>query len=191
MWGASVPKQQIERNSVLDAALDIVRQEGEAALSARTLAARVGCSVQPIYSQFGDMATLAEALYEHARQWVSEYNRAHTQEDVSMFKQNGLSHLRLAQEEPHLFRFLYLSSHLPSGGFEEIFKSISLDGVMDFIQERGHLSEQDAYELYLNMMLYTQGIATMILCGARFSEEELSVKLDQAFQAFLSQIERR
>ena len=59
-------EQRVAKEAVLDAALGIVREQGEAALSARAVAQRAGCSVQPIYSLFGNMGELMRRLYEHA-----------------------------------------------------------------------------------------------------------------------------
>ena len=72
-------EQKVTRKDVLDAALAIVRERGEGALSARTVAERAGCSVQPIYSQFGDMRQLVCALYDHARAWVAAGDRGSEQ----------------------------------------------------------------------------------------------------------------
>ena len=59
-----MPEQKVGRETVLDAALGLLRERGETALSARTVAERAGCSVQPIYSLFGDMRGLVRALYD-------------------------------------------------------------------------------------------------------------------------------
>ncbi|HBH1966161.1 TPA: helix-turn-helix transcriptional regulator, partial [Clostridioides difficile] len=107
-----MPEQKVGRETVLDAALGLLRERGETALSARTVAERAGCSVQPIYSLFGDMRGLVRALYDHARAWVAAYNREHVDDGRNAFEANGLSHLRLARTERHLFQFLYLSPHM-------------------------------------------------------------------------------
>ena len=107
-----MPEQKVGRETVLDAALGLLRERGETALSARTVAERAGCSVQPIYSLFGDMRGLVRALYDHARAWVAAYNREHVDDGRNAFEANGLSHLRLARTERHLFQFpVPISAH--------------------------------------------------------------------------------
>lgn len=183
-----MPKQCVARETVLDAALCIVRSKGEAALSARAIAEVAGCSVQPIYSLFGDMPGLVGELYDHARAWVAAYNRDHAHDGANLFESNGFSHLRLAKTETNLFRFLYLSPHMHPRGFEELYQSVALDGVVECIQELGHLSEKAAHELYLNMIVYTHGMAAMIACGAQFTERELHERIDRSFRAFVCQV---
>ena len=135
-----MPEQKVGRETVLDAALGLLRERGETALSARTVAERAGCSVQPIYSLFGDMRGLVRALYDHARAWVAAYNREHVDDGRNAFEANGLSHLRLARTERHLFQFLYLSPHMEATSFAEVYESVAINGVQQCIEELGHLS---------------------------------------------------
>ena len=179
-----MPTQRFNQENVLDAALDLVRERGFDALSARAVAERAGCSVQPIYSLFGDMEGLMRALHEHARAWVTAYNAEHAGDGENLFESNGLAHLRLAREEPQLFTFLYLSPYLGAQNLDELYRSISQPGVEECIMELGHLSAKAAHELYLNMIVYTHGLAVLLVSGADYSEEELAERVFTAFKAF-------
>lgn len=181
-----MPEQRVGKGQVLDAALAIVREQGEAALSARTVAQRAGCSVQPVYSLFGSMQELVRQLYDHARAWVGAYNREHERDGKNPFESNGLAHLRLARTERNLFHFLYLSPHMRATGFEEVYESVSVDGVQQCIEELGHLSPEDARELYLDMIVYVHGMAAMLATGADFTDEELLARMDGAFRGFVA-----
>ena len=179
-----MPTQRFDRESVLDAALKAVRERGYEALSARVVAEYAGCSVQPIYSLFGDMDALMRALYEHARIWVTAYNAEHANDAENLFASNGLAHLRLAREESNLFAFLYLSPYLDARNLDELYESVSQPGVEECIVELGHLDAASAHELYLNMIVYTHGLAVLLCSGAEFSEDELADRVFIAFKAF-------
>ena len=183
-----MPEQRVSREHVLDAALAIVREQGESALSARTVAQWAGCSVQPLYSLFGDMDGLVRALYDHARAWVGAYNREHEHDGCNAFESNGLAHLRLARTERTLFHFLYLSPHMHATGFEEVYESVAIDGVQQCIEELGHLSPEAARELYLNMIVFVHGMAAMLATGAEFTDEELLGRMDRAFHGFVNMV---
>ena len=148
-----MPEQKVGRETVLDAALGLLRERGETALSARTVAERAGCSVQPIYSLFGDMRGLVRALYDHARAWVAAYNREHVDDGRNAF---------------------------------EVYESVAVDGVQQCIEELGHLSPAAARALYLHMIVYTHGMAAMLVAGAQFSDEELGERLNEAFTGLLT-----
>lgn len=179
-----MPPTKFGREEVLDAALQIVRERGHDVLSARAVAECAGCSVQPIYSLFGDMDGLMRELYEYARAWVTAYNAAHAHDGENLFASNGLAHLRLAREEPQLFAFLYLSPYLGVGSLADLYASVSQPGVEECIVELGYLSPASARELYLNMIIFTHGLAVMLASGARVSDEELSDRVAVAFRAF-------
>jgi len=179
-----MPNQRFGRESVLDAALEIVRDRGYDALSARSVAEEAGCSVQPIYSLFDNMEGLMQALHEHARSWVVRFNAEHADDGSNLFESNGLAHLRLAREEPQLFTFLYLSPYLNTRNLDELYNQVSQPGVEECIMELGHLSQAAAHELYLNMIVYTHGLAVLLCSGANYSEEELADRIFTAFRAF-------
>lgn len=179
-----MPQQRFGREEVLDAALEIVRERGHEVLSARVVADRAGCSVQPIYSLFGDMDGLMRALYEHARAWVTAYNTEHANDGENLFESNGLTHLRLAREESRLFAFLYLSPFMEAHSLEDLYLSVSQPGVEDCIVELGHLDPQAAHELYLNMIVFTHGLAVLLAAGIDIPQDELADRIFIAFKAF-------
>jgi len=179
-----MPSLKFNRESVLDAALEAVRERGYDALSARIVAEHAGCSVQPIYSLFGDMEGLMRALYDHARAWVTAYNAEHAKDGENIFESNGRAHLRLARDESNLFAFLYLSPYLDARNLDELYKSVSQPGVEKCIMELGHLDAAAAHELYLNMIVYTHGLAVLLCSGAELSEDELADRVFVAFKAF-------
>ena len=47
---------RITKERILKAAAEVVRKEGAEALNARRIAAEIGCSTQPVYSQFRNMS---------------------------------------------------------------------------------------------------------------------------------------
>ncbi|MBP3368131.1 MAG: TetR/AcrR family transcriptional regulator, partial [Clostridia bacterium] len=60
------PKVKITKEDIVKTALELVRAEGEEALNARSIAAALGCSTQPIFSNFETMDELREAGAESA-----------------------------------------------------------------------------------------------------------------------------
>ncbi|MGI6216398.1 MAG: TetR/AcrR family transcriptional regulator [Coriobacteriales bacterium] len=179
-----MPEVKFSEEGVLDSALELIRKHGYRTLSARSIAKAAGCSVQPLYSRFGGMDGLMRALYEHARKWVIEYNKKNAGEACNSFASNGRSHIRLAQEERNLFEFLYLSPYMPADSIDVLFESVSQPGVLEGIAKRGGVDKGRARELYVNMIVYTHGLASMIACGASFSDDELEPLMDNAFYAF-------
>ena len=60
------PKMKISKEDIVKIAADVVRQSGADAINARLLAEKLGCSTQPIFSNFESMDSLRRAVLEYA-----------------------------------------------------------------------------------------------------------------------------
>ena len=56
------PKVKISKQDIIDTALALLREGGEGAVNARSIAAALGCSTQPIFSNFSSMEELEESV---------------------------------------------------------------------------------------------------------------------------------
>ena len=56
--------KKISKETVIDAAVDVLREDGFSAINARSVAKKLGCSTQPIYHSFRNMEELKTALTE-------------------------------------------------------------------------------------------------------------------------------
>ena len=52
------PKVKVTREQIVQAALALVRESGAQALNARAVANRLGCSTQPVFSNYATMEEL-------------------------------------------------------------------------------------------------------------------------------------
>ena len=60
------PKVKITKEEIINTAVNIVRNSGAPAINARTIAAILNCSTQPIFSNFATMDELRLAVLEKA-----------------------------------------------------------------------------------------------------------------------------
>ena len=56
------PKVKVTKEDIINAAVDIVRSSGAQSINARTVAATLNCSTQPIFSNFATMDQLRFAV---------------------------------------------------------------------------------------------------------------------------------
>ena len=157
------PKIKVTKEDIVAAALDIVRRSGAEAINARTVAAALQCSTQPVFSNFATMEDLRLAVEQKADAVYQSYV---TQETASgnypAYKASGMAYIRFAKEEKELFKLLYMrdrTSAADSWG-DEHFKS-----AVSFVQSYTGLSEADATLFHLEMWAYVHGIATMFATG--------------------------
>ena len=103
------PKIKVTKDEILDAAIDIVRQNGPAAINARTVAKALNCSTQPVFSNFATMEALRQGVRDRAEQICAEYLRREEESGkYPVYKANGMAYIRFAKEERELFKLLYM-----------------------------------------------------------------------------------
>ena len=159
---ARIPKDQI-----LDAALKMLIRDGYDSINIKTLAKELGCSTQPISWHFGSMPNLRKELTEAAFQYADKKMIPPSDDVVAIdrFREMGNRYIDLAYDEPNLARFL-TEAH-EGHTFAEQFIEI-LDRSMDETMSRQiadvlSVSVDQAEHLIQTLMLYVQGLVTMIL----------------------------
>ena len=70
------PKVKVTKEEIIAAALEILRQKGMEAVNARAVAAALGCSTQPIFSNYSSMGALQHdvlaAGYAEYNRWIEQ-----------------------------------------------------------------------------------------------------------------------
>jgi AcrR family transcriptional regulator len=159
------------RGTVLQAALDVVREQGWNALTARGVADRLGSSVAPVYSAFGSMENLQRETLEAVGQLLREYTRR-TYFNIP-FLNIGAGIVSFAREEPLLFQAYFQIRHPFQDVVEEF--NASVLAWMKNDAQTGLLSETSRSRLYDNIGYYTMGLAAAVAAGRVVDASEATV----------------
>ncbi|HEX9903229.1 MAG TPA: helix-turn-helix domain-containing protein [Acidobacteriota bacterium] len=149
------------RGAVLQAALDVVRQRGWDALTARSVAQQLGASVAPIYSAFGSMESLLRKTLKEIRRLLQEYtSRAYSE---LPFLNIGAGIISFARDEPLLYQALFQIRH----GFQDVVADVnaSILSWMKTDAQLGLLTDASRERLYDNIGFYTMGLAAAVAAG--------------------------
>ena len=161
----SSPK--IKKEDMLQAALEIIIQDGYAALNIKAVAKKLECSTAPISWQFGGMDGLRQELIPFAEQYVEDTYYSLNENEFATFEQRGKGTIDLALEKPYLFRFLYMGERRPHliTGFE--LQPDDSDGINVYkkISDMLEITVKQAMDFAMTMIVYTQGIGTLIASG--------------------------
>lgn len=154
------PKIKITRDNIIESAVGIIRKKGMEALSVRNIAADLGCSTQPVFSNFRTMEELKAAAVEAADALYQSYVRTEiSRGEFPPYKASGMAYIRFAREERELFRLLFMRNRTG----EKIDETTEgIEGLLDILQQNAGLSREDAFLFHLEMWVYVHGIATMI-----------------------------
>ena len=161
----SSPK--IKKEDMLQAALEIIIQDGYAALNIKAVAKKLECSTAPISWQFGGMDGLRQELIPFAEQYVEDTYYSLNENEFATFEQRGKGTIDLALEKPYLFRFLYMGERRPHliTGFELQPDDSGGINVYKKIADMLEITVKQAMDFAMTMMVYTQGIGTLIASG--------------------------
>jgi AcrR family transcriptional regulator len=150
-------------DTVLNAAVDLIREKGWEALTARAVADRLNASVAPVYSTYGSMESLERAILEEARKRLHENTLvAYT---PGAFLNIGVGIVVFAREEGHLFTALFHTRHhhadIVEGVFASILERMKADAMLRQLPDRS----LERLLHYLGM--YTLGLASAIVYGRK------------------------
>lgn len=165
------PKVKITKADIVRAAMEIVREKGDGALNARSLAQALECSTQPVFSNFPTMEALRIAVAEEAETLYLAYIERETESGkYPPYKASGMAYIRFAREERMLFRLLYMRDR----STEAVQKETELGNRMaEMVQGNTGLGVESAKLFHLEMWAFVHGIAAMVATGFLDLEEEL------------------
>ena len=176
----------VTKERILSAALNLVRSGGPSALTARRLCEALGCGANAIFSSFGSIQGVRDAVKKEARALY----RRRVGAGFSLhppFKGFGMALLWFAMDEPQLYS-LVMDADMPTESFENYadtyvgFKQESLAAIAASFGLRGH----DAEMLYYQMVLVVLGLAqASTRGGCPLSIPQVSGILGKNVRAFL------
>lgn len=175
------PRARLTKPAILAAAVELVRENGPDALNARALAKKLGCSTQPVFSNYASMEALRTDVISAG---MERYHRYLAEEMGSgqypPYKASGMGYIRFALEEKELFKLLFMrdrSGETIGEDLEEVGPIIAL------IQDKTGMSFERARLFHLEMWLYVHGIATMLATNyLPWTMEDISGFLTDAFE---------
>ena len=182
------PKIKTTREDIIKTAVQMVKTGGAEVLGARALAGVLGCSTQPIFSNFQTMDDLRFAVVHEADRLCQEYMKREMESgEYPPYKATGMAYIRFAKEEKELFKLLYMRDRAN----EKIPETTEFgDEIETMVQNNTGLNSQDARLFHLEMWAYVHGIATMFATGFLDLDWELVSKmLTDSYQGLKKQYE--
>lgn len=154
------PKNKFTKKEIVDAALDITREEGFRAVTARAIGTRLNSSPKVIFGLFTNMEELQKEVIKAANDSYQRY----LQEDMAAgryppYKAAGMAYIRFAKEEAELFKLLFMRTRTKKESGQP---GDELEEMLSLIQKNTGLSTERALQFHLEMWLFVHGIATML-----------------------------
>ncbi len=183
-------KETITIQNILDTAFAMTREEGFANVTARKVAAKAGCSTQPIFRVYKNMEELWDAVYRKAAGFYQDYYSLYPRTSKIPFANLGMAYIAFAREEKHLFELLFLSSQNmeKSACRKSMYELLNGDsGNVVYEINLAHAGGcSDPGGLFMKMWLFIHGAACMTLTGDYdLSDTETLALLEDIYTAFV------
>ena len=171
------PKVKFTKDEIVDAALRVARVKGAEGVTTREIAAELGVSTRPIFTYYRGMDELRADLRLAAQAVYRRYTDEGLRQPIP-FLGFGRQYLRFAQEEPQLYRLLFLSPSAQGGAMAEMRQS--QDQLRPSLMHIFRLDEAAADRYFRDMWLVVHGLATLIVTGGcPYTDAEMSAILTE------------
>ena len=180
------PKVKIQKEQITDAAFEIVRKGGMDSLTAKSLAAKLKCSTQPIFCHYKGMNDLKSVVGQKAEDYFRECLSRPIQ-GISSFKAVGLNYIAFAAREKGLFKTLYMHKRLG-----DVFRDEKNEEyILKVMDENPGLDKGEAQRVFKDLWIFSHGIASMIATEtATFSETEIQTMLTDVYKGILKSFQK-
>lgn len=177
------PKPKITKTMILNTVLEITRETGFEAVNARSIAGKLKCSTRPIFTCYANMEELKEEFLDFAFEYYSRYAADYSKTvRVKPYLLFPMSYIDFAKKETNLFRLLFISD-----------MDLDMSEAKDFYKELGNEEKANAFsqmigvppkrgkEIFLDLFLYTHGIAVLTATGKLSFDNRNSERMLQNF----------
>jgi len=179
----------IEKERIVSAALEIVNGSGWEAVSARAIAARIGCSTMPIYSAIGSMDELLILAKLRAVEMLQASQRMARTDNPAL--DMAVGYVAFARESPRLFHFAISAEkgHAISDetGAVSDYGTQVADRIPEFRSILDAMVASAQGDFLLRSWIFTHGLAELVASGVvDMSDEEIIRHLNAAGTAFFT-----
>ena len=180
------PKVKITKEDITNTALELIRENGETALNARSIASALGCSTQPVFSNFETMEELRGEVNAAAYELYLGYLKRESESGrYPKYKAFGMAYTRFAKEEKELFKFLFMRDRTG----EDMSPSPDFNESVQLIMSANGVSAETARLIHLELWSLVHGIGTMFATSFLELDESLvSTMITNVYQGICAHL---
>ena len=174
------PKVKIAKDDIINTALELCRRHGTGAINARSIAAELGCSTQPIFSNFASMDELQNTVILSVYELFNNFlKKEEESQNYPRYKSFGMAYIRFAKEEKELFKLLFMRDR----NGEAFVPTSDFDASVEIIMEANGISKEKATLMHMEMWACVHGIAAMFATSfLEFDDDTVSTMLTDVYQ---------
>ena len=175
------PKTKITKEMVIDAAFDVIKENGHENLNARSISEYLGCSTQPVLYTFKTVDEIREAAYEEADRYHTEYIMPKDENQNPMLAL-GLNYVRFGNDEKNLFRFLFQTDKFGGKSIDTLMDDPNLKEILEIMAAGMKVDTEKAKEMFLAFFCVAHGLASLLANNSmKYNEDQNRTMLENVF----------
>ena len=170
-------KQSVTKERLIDAAFELIREKGVLELSSRHLAEKAGCSTQPIFRIYKNMAELENDLFLKCADYFGGYFELEGDFSTVPFVNFGMTYISFAKNEPDIFKLLFLEENNVRKSSYDLVNGGSKNLVIRELKKIEDITPDEYEDVFMKVWLVIHGTACMMIRNEFDISELDTVKL--------------
>ncbi len=174
--------KELSKDHIVKVAVKMVNDKGWDSVNARSLASALKVSTKPLYRIYKNMDEIKEDIYKEISHQYDEFITSRVDNKKALITL-CIAYVEFAQEYKNLFISLFLSNNLKWKSLENVLdEKWNQSTIINLVNKHGY-SFEEAKNLFMNMWLYANGLATLIATNEiKIDEKEILVRLVKTYK---------
>lgn len=178
------PKPIISKQDIIKAAIQIVQESGMSNINARSLAKVLNCSTKPLFRIYKNMEELKNDIFIELNTYYNSFMDSRMTTENRLLSQ-GIAYIEFARNEKMIFNTLFMNMTMAGSSLHDVIHAEWNRASIENVQATTGLPMEKAEMLFINIWLYSHGIATQIVSnGIDISLDVVKKLLTNAFMQF-------
>ncbi len=177
-------KSIIDKEALLKTAIIMVEQNGIESINARSLAKSAGISTKPIYRLYNSLDELKTEVNEIIKKEYDEFIKKRVDNKNALITV-CVAYIEFAQMYKNYFRSMFLSNNLKWKDVNDVLnEKWNQSTIINLVNKHG-LSFDEAKNLFMNVWLYANGLATLIASNElTIDNKEILIRIVKIYKEF-------
>lgn len=175
-------KSIIDKKTLLKIAIKMVEKDGLECINARDLAANAGISTKPIYRIYKSLDELKTDVNDIIKKEYDEFIMKRVDNKNALITV-CVAYIEFAQMHKNYFKCMFLSNNLKWTSIDDVLnEKWNQSTIINLVNKHGY-SFEEAKNLFMNMWLHANGLATLIATNEiKIDEKEILVRLVKTYK---------
>lgn len=177
-------KSIITRGELLHVAMKMVEKNGIESINARDLAKEAGISTKPIYRLYVSLDDLKSDVNEIIKKEYDEFIMKRVDSKNALITV-CVAYVEFAEMHKNYFRSMFLSNNLKWKSVDDVLNEKWNQSTIINLVNKHSLSFDNAKNLFMNVWLYANGLATLIASNElTIDNKEILIRIVKIYKEF-------